>query len=172
MTETPPVEDLMHPMQFDHHDLSDNRAGKLGMGQIARLKQYQRRNLAIGVTGFLLLTLTATTLLYFGSRTAIFTGLGIFATLLNALLVGMFGRQHIRLQIDIRKGEIEALRGRLERVIKPDRRVGNYMIRVDSAEFYVKKELFTRFQHDEPYVLYRAPYSKVLLAAEPASPNS
>jgi hypothetical protein len=134
-----------------------------------RLRGLQRRALLIGLAGFLVFAFSATTFLYFGQANSslVLSLVGIFLTLLNALFVGMFGRQWMRLQSDLRAGSVEIIQGELERIVKAGGRANNFLLRVDDAEFYVKKETFNLFRHEEPYRFYRAAHSQVLLAAEP-----
>ena len=45
--------------------------------------------------------------------------------------------------------------------------VASMDVRVNGEDFHVNKDLFKLFRHEVPYRLYRAPHSRVLLAAEP-----
>jgi hypothetical protein len=92
---------------------------------------------------------------------------GIGVTICNAALVGLLARHWLRLPADIREGRAIANSGELERVIKPvSRRVMQYMIRVREAEVMVNKDVFEAFEHQRPYILYRAPYTGTLLSAD------
>lgn len=165
----PPAEDLMGPIGFDAADLAANRAGKLSAAQVDELTRLQGRTLLIGAGGFLGFGLVATIFLFFGSGEALWllTFLGIFVTFLNAIFVGMLARQWMRLRADIDGGTIDIIEGELERVVLPDKRVGNYLLRIDDNEFYVKKNVFQLFRHEVDYRFYRTLHSRVLLAAEP-----
>ncbi len=159
----------MQPLDFTRADLEANQNGQLGANQRDRLRGLQRRALLVGSAGFVAFALSATTFIYFGqvNDALILSLIGMFLTLLNALFVGIFGRQWMRLQSDLRTNSVEVLSGTLERVVKASGRANNFMLRVDDAEFYVKKETFNLFRHEQPYHFYRAPHSQVLLAAEP-----
>ena len=169
MTDIPSADVLMHPLQFTQDDLIANRQGQLGESQRSRLQDLQTRAILIGIGGFFGFALVATIFLFFGSENGfiIMTFIGIFITLCNAIFVGMFARQYMRLRADLRSGEIELLSGEMERVVKPDGRMNNFLLRINEEEFYVKKDLFRLFRHEAHYNLYRAKHSRVLLAAEP-----
>lgn len=170
----PSAETLMPHLQFDTDDLQANRAGKLGGNQRERLKNLQTRALLVGIGGFFGFALAATTLLFFGSENGllVMTLLGIFVTILNAIFVGMFARQYMRLRADLQSGEIEVISGTMERVVKADGRMNNFLLRIDNEEFYIKKDLFKLFRHEVDYHIYRAIHSRVLLAAEPIAQHS
>jgi hypothetical protein len=159
----------MQPMQFDTDDLQANREGQLGANQIQRLQALQRRALLIGLGGFFGIGLLATTFIYFAqvNDALILMLVGIFMTMINALFVGLYGRQWILLNTDIRNNVIETISGPMERVVRADSRMNNFLLRVDGHDFVVKKDLFKLFRHEVPYRLYRTPLSRVLLAAEP-----
>jgi len=165
----PSAETLMQPLAFTADDLVANRQGQLGANQRQRLQKLQNRALLIGVAGFFGFALTATILLFFGSENAliVMSFLGVFVTILNAIFVGMFARQYMRLRADLTSGEIDIITGELQRVVKANGRMNNFLLRINDDEFYVKKELFKLFRHEVNYNVYQAQHSRVLLAAEP-----
>ena len=165
----PPVSELMQPMSFDMDDLIANRAGQLGDSQRDRLQGLQTRALLIGLAGFFGIGLLAAIFIYFAQVRSSFVLLllGIFTTMINALFVGLFGRQWMLLNADIRDDEVAIISGTMERVVQADNRMNNFVLRVNGEDFHVKKDLFKLFRHEVPYRLYCAPRSRVLLAAEP-----
>lgn len=169
MQDIPAASDLMPALQFTDDDLSANRDGQLGANQRARLQSLQTRAILIGTAGFFGFAFIATIFLFFGSENGlmIMTFIGIFITFCNAIFVGMFARQYMRLRADLNGGDIDIISGEMERVIKPDGRMNNFVLRVNEEEFYVKKDLFRLFRHEVNYRLYRSVHSRVLLAAEP-----
>lgn len=171
-TDIPPVTDLMQPMDFDTDDLDANRNGRLGTNQRERLQALQMRTLMIGSSGFIAIGIAAATFLYFAqvNDSLILQLVGIFLTLINALFIGIYGRQWMLLNADIRNADIEVISGAMERVVKADGRMNNFLLRIDGNDFHVKKELFKLFRHEVSYRLYRTPHAKILLAAEP-TPN-
>lgn len=164
----PTAHDLMPLMQFSADDLAANQQGRLGEGQVQRLHALQKRILLIGITGFFSFALIATILLYLAASAFILTLLGILTTLINALFIGIFARQWLQIRRDIQTGRVETLSGQLERVVKADNRMNNFILRIAGEDFYVKKELFRLFRHETAYNFYRSPAAKVLLAAEPS----
>ncbi|GAB5490527.1 MAG: hypothetical protein Phog2KO_07420 [Phototrophicaceae bacterium] len=169
MQDIPNASTLMQHLQFTQDDLHANREGQLGENQRIRLQGLQNRAILIGVIGFFAFALIATIFLFFGSENNFFimTLIGIFVTICNALFVGMFARQYMRLRADLFDNEVEVIEGELERVIIPNGRMNNFLIRLNEEEFYVKKDLFKLFRHEVNYRFYRASHSRVLLSAEP-----
>ncbi|MGJ3240650.1 MAG: hypothetical protein ACFE0Q_18220 [Anaerolineae bacterium] len=169
MQAIPPADALMPHMNFDQGDLIANRSGQLGEGQRAHLNHLKTRALLIGVVGFFSFAFVATVFLFFGSENSwlVMTLIGMFITFCNAIFVGLFARQYMRLQADLRDSTVQIVSGELERVVKPNRQMNNFVLRIDEQEFYVKKELFQLFRHEVPYRLYRTRHSRVLLSAEP-----
>jgi hypothetical protein len=165
----PPVSELMQPMGFTPEDLAANHKGQLGAQQRQRLQSMQKRTLLIGGLGFFVIGITAATFLYFAqvNDALVLQWVGIFLTLINALFIGMYGRQWMLLNADIRNANVEVISGLMERVVQADNRMSNFLLRVDGNNFHVKKELFKLFRHEVPYRLYRTPRAKILLAAEP-----
>ncbi|MGB7339120.1 MAG: hypothetical protein WBC91_09535 [Phototrophicaceae bacterium] len=169
MQDLPSVDALMQPLDFTPDDLEANRAGHLGDNQRYRLQQLQRNALLIGMGGFFAFAFIATIFLFFGSENSyiVMTLIGMFITICNALFVGMFARQYMRLRADLENGEIDIISGEMERVVKANGRMNNFLLRINETEFYVKKDLFQLFRHEVPYNVYRTKHSRVLLAAEP-----
>jgi len=167
--DVPPVSELMTPMQFDENDLQANHDGQIGANQRIRLEGFQRRALLIGFGSFFGIGLLAAIFMYFAqvNDSVIFTFIGIMLTIINALMVGFVGRQWMQLAGDLRNNTVAVISGSVERVVQPDGRMNNFVLRVNQETFYVNKELFKLFRHETPYRLYCAPYSRVLLAAEP-----
>jgi hypothetical protein len=165
----PPVTELMQPMGFNPDDLEANRGGHLGAQQRERLQGLQTRALLIGGCGFWGIGVVAAIFFYFAqvNESLVLQLMGIFLTLINALFVGMYGRQWMLLNADIRNANVEVISGTMERVVKADGRMNNFLLRLDGNDFYVKKELFKLFRHEVPYRIYRTPHAKILLAAEP-----
>lgn len=162
-------EAVMTALGYSTQDLALNQQGELSPQQRAFLESLQRRAVVIGLIGFFGMTLLATTFLFFGLQNDawVLSLIGVFVTILNAIFVGMYGRQWMRLRLDLNKGAVEVLQGELVRVIKAQGRANNYVVRIAEREFYVKKEVFQAFAHEHPYHVYQAPYSKVLLGAQP-----
>lgn len=163
------VNDLQQALNFSDDDLNANRNGALSEMQMYQLRVQRRRGIFTGVLILLVVALIATLFIFFGGQndSPILTVIGIGITLCNAALTGIFGRYWLRLTGDIRRGEVNALQGELVRVVKPvTRRVANTLIRIDEVELLVNRTTFDAFQHKQRYILYRAPYTGILLSAE------
>jgi len=158
---------LAEALGFNAEDLQANRQGQFSAAQHARLAQQQRRALQWGALAFLAFVVLATFFLYIGQTqgagVAVLVGMGI--TTLNALSLGLLGRHVMRLRAD-QQAEVAMLRGPLERVIRPDRRVGNYALRLQGQEWVVTKEQFKPFEHQATYALYFTRHTRQLLSAE------
>ena len=161
----------MAHLQFTQADLQANRQGQLGPDQQQRLQTTQQRTLLFGGGGFFLLALVASLLIFVGQQNASapLSAAGVLMTIINAILIGTFGRQWMRLSRDLRSGQIQTLSGPLERVIRPGRQLNNYVLRIEQRDFAVKKDVFKLFQHEAPYAFYLSSASGMLLAAEPVS---
>ena len=70
---------------------------------------------------------------------------------------------------DLRSGQVEALVGDVERVLRRGRANDSFLLRINGAELTVSKDVFMGFRHEASYRIYRTGYSRVLLSAEPAS---
>ncbi|MEO1289283.1 MAG: hypothetical protein AAFV93_16085, partial [Chloroflexota bacterium] len=116
MQEIPSTTQLMQPLQFDQNDLQANRDGLLSDNQRTRLQSLQVRALSVGLGGFFGFALLATIFLFFGSENGfiIMTLIGMFITIVNAIFVGMFARQYMRLRADLHDGDIEVISGEME----------------------------------------------------------
>jgi hypothetical protein len=161
---------LMQALGFASDDLAANRAGQLSEMQHYLFRVKRRRSIAIGALIVLVCVFIASLLVFMGGRedgSAILTLIGIGVTICSAAIMGVFARYWMRLTVDIQNKSVQAYSGKLERVIKPvNRRVMNYMIRVDGAETFVSKEAFETFDHLIDYTIYRAPSTGTLLSAE------
>jgi hypothetical protein len=162
---------LMQELNFTPDDLEANRAGQMSDMQHWRLRTRRRRSIFIGMMLTVIIVFIASLFIFMGQQddgSTIMTMVGISLTLLNAAIIGIFARFWLRLSTDIGEKRVIITTGRLERVIKPiNRRVLNYLIRVDDVEVVIAKEAFDQFEHNTPYTLYTAPHTGAMLAAEP-----
>lgn len=167
-----PKDTLMSLLRFNDDDLTENREGRISEIQNYYLRVRRRRTNVFGFLFFIVIVIMATLLIFIGNRndSSILMIIGIGLTLCNAAIIGMFARFWLRLNADIQGNEVLITSGKLERILKPiNKRIINYMIRVDQVEVFVNKETFELLQHEKPYTLYRTPYTGTLLAIEPIS---
>lgn len=171
-TATENTQTLAAALEFTPDDLTANRAGSLSEMQDYRLRVRRRRSIAVGILILLMTAFIASLVLFLATRedgSAILTVIGIGVTIMSAAIGGIFARFWMRLHADIREGQVQRTEGTLERVLKPvNRRNINYMLRIDQAEVFVTKEVFTAFEHEGRYILYRLPHTGMLLSAERA----
>lgn len=163
--------DLPAAMGFSADDLAANRKGQLSHSQIAQLKNLRRRKTLAAGALFAALVLAATVLVYIGqvNRSLILSGAGAMLTLVNAVGLGRAGRAYMRVGGDLRSGQVEALVGDVERVLRRGRATDSFMLRINGAELAVTKDVCMGFRHEAPYRIYRTSYSRLLLSAEPGS---
>ncbi len=158
---------LAEALSFTAEDVQANRQGQISAAQRARLQQQQRRAIQWGGLVFVVFVALATFFLYIGQAqpSDLATVTGMLITSVNAIAMGLLGRHVMRLRAD-QQAQVVALRGKLERVIHPDRRVGNYALRLQGQEWIVTKEQFKPFIHEAPYALYVTQHTRQLLSAE------
>lgn len=163
--------DLPAALGFTAADLDANRMGKLSLSQIDHLKHIRRRKTLAAAALFAALVLAATIFVYFGqiNRSLILLGAGAMLTLVNAVGLGRAGRAYMRVEGDLRSGQVEALVGDVERVLRRGRAIDSFLLRIDGAELTVARDVFMGFRHEASYRVYRTSYSRLLLSAEPAS---
>ena len=162
---------LIQALGFTPDDLKVNRTGQMSELQHFNLRVQRRRAIASGMGILFIVILIASVLIFIGQKqdSLILKIVGIGITICNAALAGIFFRYWMRLSADINAKEARIISGTLERIIKPvNRHVLNYMIRVSNIEVIISEEAFEVFIHQEKYILYRAPYTGVLLSAEKA----
>ncbi len=164
------AEALMNALLFSPEDLEANRRGQLSRSQLERLRGIRRREAGVASLVFVVLVFCATVLLFLGqlSERPILFAIGSLLVLLNAVVVGLGGRAWMRLGGDMRADRVDALAGRLERVLRRGRTGDNFILRVSGVELAVTKEVFRAFEHEARYRLYRASHSRLLLSAERA----
>lgn len=158
----------MAALDFSEADLEANRRGALSPAQAARLQASRQRQLAVALLLFFGLVIVATALIYAGQRggNPILGLAGAALILINAVIVGMMGRGYMRVGGDLRSGNVEALAGEVERVLRRGRQGDSYLIRIDGASLTVTKEVFRGFRHQATYRVYRAMHSGMLLSVE------
>lgn len=161
---------LAEALRFSDADLTTNQAGELSISQRAMLQKRQTRTMLIGMSLFFVLAFIATFFIFIAGKSdnaGILLVIGIGLTLCNAVMSGIFFRYWLKLNADLRANRVHRLSGELHRVLKPlNRRVIYYLIRIDTVETVVSKEIFTAFTHEATYTLYRTPYTGILLSAE------
>lgn len=164
-----PKDTLPSLLRFNDDDLVENREGRISEVQNYYLRVRRRRTSVFGFLFFIVIVIIATLLIFMGNRndSGILTMIGIAVTICNAVIIGMFARFWLRLNADIQSNEVIITSGKLERIIKPiNKRIINYMIRVDKVEVFVNKETFQLLEHEKRYTIYRTPYTGTLLAVE------
>lgn len=166
----PTFDDLMQALDFSEDELAVNRAGHLSDEQLYRMNVRRRRLLAMLVLGFIAFAFLATVFIFFGQRdqAVILSFSGVIITVLNAVYVGFIGRYLVRLSGDIASDRVASLTGPVERVIRPNGQVNNYILRIENMDFSVKKEIFAAVRHQGHYHFYCTPFTRTLLSAEPA----
>ena len=168
-TTVPSTQDLMAVMNFTDEDLEANQTQRLSPNQQLRLENMRKRILQIGGGLFFVFTVLATILIFWEQQndSTILSIVGILLTICNAIMIGMLGRQWMRISTDLRLNEVELIQGEMERIVRASGRTNNFILRINEVEFSVKKEVFQQFRHEQEYVLYATPYTHILFSAEP-----
>jgi hypothetical protein len=167
---------LMRALEFTPEDLAANRDGQLSARQREAMHTRRTRLIMIGLAAALVGAVAAALCLQFGRRSdaPILTIIGIGLTVLDALLIGVFGRQIMRLNADLRGGAVKRACGEAVLTVRViTRRASLYIVRVgDSSDpaHYVESAVslptFEAFRERKPYCVYSAPHSGTLLSAE------
>lgn len=158
---------LAEALCFNAEDVQANRQGQLSSAQRARLSQQQRRAVQWGALAFVVFVVLATAFLYLGQvqGAGVATLTGMLITTLNAAAMGLLGRHIMRLRADQQAGVV-TLCGPLERILRPDRRVGNYALRLQGQEWIVTREQFKSFVHEATYAFYVTRHTRQILSVE------
>ena len=165
---TPCTGDIGAALKFSETDLAANRRGLLSTAQGSRLKTQHHRSTLIVATVFVLFVFLSTILIYVGQndQNMILSAIGVALILINAITVGLLGRQIMQLSGDLRDGGVEVLAGTVERVLRRGRQNDKYILRISGNEFNVTKDMFVCFRHMAGYRIYRTRLTQVLLSAE------
>ena len=165
---TPCTGDLGAALKYCKTDLAANRRGLLSTAQGSRLKTQHHRSTLIVAAVFVLFVFLSTILIYVGQKdqNMILSAIGAALILINAITVGILGRQIMHLSGDLRDGGVEVLAGTVERVLRRGRQSDKYVLRISGNELHVTKDMFVCFKHMAGYRIYRTRLSQVLLSAE------
>ncbi len=167
---TASADGLRAALNFTESDLRANRQGQLSIEQARRLRRGQRRSTLTGALVFSALVFASTALIFAGQteNNAIMLLAGLGLTLVNALMIGHMGRGIMRINSDLRSNGVEALGGKVERVLRRGRQRDSYLLQVADQTLHVTKDVFLQFDHLAPYRIYRTCLTRILLSAEPA----
>lgn len=159
---------LAEALGFSDQDLAENRAGRMSDAQKQHLRRGWRRTLWIVGALVPAFGLLATILLFMAQRngSSILSVIGVLVTLINAVIVGLGAQSYLRTSGDINQGNVAELSGVVNHTIRVSGRVLTYVLKIEGQEVIVPKPVFLAFEDNKPYRLYRAPASKILLAAE------
>lgn len=174
-----PDELLMASIGFDEDDLEANRAGKLGRNQRERLQRMRREakldrfamtlmSIVISVPGLILVlgSLVNSSQEWLLGTPILIAGLAFF---------GRKAWQSLRLadsqHSDLFMGKIARIEGRISLDVQARNNKSGpgsveYTVRLEGRKLIVTREVFLAFKNGDPYALYYAPRSNVLLAAE------
>ncbi|PJF21392.1 MAG: hypothetical protein CUN56_11335 [Phototrophicales bacterium] len=156
---------LSQHIGFTPDDLEINRAGQLSDMQVYELRVARRRVVFVNILILLVIVGTTSLMIYTGRTILTLIAFGIL--ICYPILSFQAVKYWLRLTEDIRSRHVQATTGKLERVIKPiTRRVFNYMIRIQTTEVFVSKDLFDALEHQAVYTIYCAPNTGKLLSME------
>lgn len=160
---------VMRALKLSEDDLDANQGGKLGKSQQNRLAQ---QRLGFGVTFILFMGL------FLAAFYATLISLNLVPDFIFPLLIaglfaaGMYqtGRKVYDLHHDLQTGDIATIEGRVELMLNETYtqygKISQHHMRIGQMKFPIDKNVLMAFKNDEPYQVYYAPHSKVLLGAE------
>jgi hypothetical protein len=172
-----PDELLMASIGFDEADLEANHAGQLGPNQRERLQRMRQTaqvngSVASGIGLLLILGgLGLTVIGFLGAIGLVIVGLifmagGMQVFLRNGRWILRTGKAQL---LDQQEGRVERIEGRVSLDVQTAGGRGNaaeYTVRLEGRDWSVTREVFLAFKNGDPYALYYAPRSGVVLAAE------
>lgn len=156
---------------FDEADLAANREGRLSEKQAERLLK-ARRNTVQGMVGIMvLLTVILLPLAVLGQAQ---TGSPQVSIVIGLVWLGLMGlflaiiRSGQAVQVDVRRGQVEAVRGAVQCYTSSKGESGmQYNLRVGDLTFNrVERDAYIAFKHLDAYIIYYTPQSKQIVAAE------
>ena len=160
----------MRLLQFDEGDLANNRAGLLSERQRLRLQRARSRTVLVNGGVAFLIVIVAAALLFLARQSNSIPALliGIMLTIANAFLIGLTAQSWLRIAGDLQRDEVDVLTGKVERTVRVVGRSVNYLLRVESKDIPVTKEVFNIIPEAQRWRFYRARVSGTLLSAETA----
>lgn len=173
---------LAETLYFTDGDLEANAAGEITDHQMRRL---QTRLMMRLVVGFFILLIVAPILILPSRAVVIYPAVGLYPVWLIVgfimlFIAVVFGAQIVNLWRDLRERRVEAVEGPVKLDIQYGRVASSWMVTVysnrgrpgytvsvGSLNFSLNKAGFLAFKNGDPYVIYYAPHSKLLLSAAP-----
>jgi hypothetical protein len=155
---------LMTALQFRESDLAANEAGELSPTQIRKLQW--RRSMAI--IGALVLTAIFAFILLSFVRFAAFRGASPLLAIGFVIVVGILAfitYQAVSLTNDLRDG-VSVVEGRVQLDMNRGEQTSRFYVKIDNIRFRVRKAVFLAFKNGDPYRIYYAPRSKLILSVE------
>jgi hypothetical protein len=174
---------LAETLYFTDGDLESNAEGEITDHQMRRLQTRLMMRLVAG--GFFVVLIVAPTLILPSRAVVIYPAVGpnpvwLVIGLVMLFMAFTFGMQIVNLWRDLRERRAEAVEGpaMLDIHYSRARSAGmvtvysnrgrpGYTVSVGGLNFRVDKHAFLAFKNGDPYVIYYAPHSKLLLSAAP-----
>jgi hypothetical protein len=168
---------LMKAVGFSASDLPPNRNGQLSEAQCRRLSSIRTQNalkysvLAIVFGSFTVLFQVAPSWKHSSSSTIATV---FFGALVALFVFGLIAGQQ-QFASDLKQGRVCSVTGLaiLESEVQRRNRYEvqtRYFMTIQNTKFKLSKKLYVAFKHLEPYTVYYAPNSKIILADEPLQP--
>lgn len=164
--------ELMAVLPFDEEDLAANQDGYMSKHQRRMLRVncliWQGVTLLIvGILGMAIFNVLKKRAIYDTyqgtDNTYSIIALLCFAAIVGFILVWLQWRRY---NADLQKGIVFLAESRIFLNVIETRNFPRYTISLDGAKFYINKSLFLAFKNNDPYRIYYAPSSKVILSAE------
>lgn len=159
---------LDEAFQFTPADLAANQAGNLSETQRKQLEKVRLRSV-VGMGGFVVvMVFVATLILFLGQRNdaAVLTLIGIFLTVVNALMVGIAVQTYLRINRDLTQ-PVTHYATQIKRTLRVSGRRPSFILTLDNEEkVFVNRNAFNAIHEGIPYTLHRSAGSRSILSAE------
>jgi hypothetical protein len=160
---------LMAILGFDEDDLAANRAGRISLKQIARLKRKRQGFMPtpktiVGLGAVLVAILWGTIGV---TRLSYETLSTLTMTMMLFVVIALKMMEHFDgITADVRKETVEEVEGRVELSMQTTLNADRYFLNVDQMRFKVTQQALLAFKNGDPYRIYYAPRSKQVLSVE------
>ncbi|MBK8029120.1 MAG: hypothetical protein J0M07_23545 [Anaerolineae bacterium] len=154
---------LAAALKFTDDDLAMNAAGRLSKTQVAAL--HRRRTIGAVMIGGLCVTVAFFLLIGTVGATASLGPILLAMLVFMAFALAVGALPAVRITRDLKMG-VQVAEGRVELDTTPAQNSASYRVKVDGRKFNVQKRAFLAFKNGDPYRIYYAPNTKMILSAE------
>jgi hypothetical protein len=155
---------LMWAIGFTPMDLAVNQDGILSDYQRKKFRILRRKNLLS------LLSCVLVAIAVLALRQVWVSPVNSLCLLIPILLCGLIALGAIiniyKYHRDVTQNRVDAVQGRINLNIMDKTRYTTYTMNVQNQRWVVEKDILLAFKNGDPYAIYYAPHSKIILSAE------